>query len=244
MNSTSISRRESEIINKIKEHELVVFTPKDVQRFLGISDRNTYQILQRMKQKNSIINVEQGKYMLKEQWNSLDIYDVASLLITPSYIGFWSALHIHHLTDQVPQKIFVVTTKRKRSQRLQHQKITFVTIKPHWFFGYERYDDLIVSDKEKTIIDCLHIPSYAGGISQIYHALSDELNIERLISYCQQTKSSTIASRLGFLLEKKQLLKDKSSLEEMITSYALIDPEKENKKLNSKWKLYTGGEIK
>jgi predicted transcriptional regulator of viral defense system len=127
---------------------------------------------------------------------------------------------------------------------LQHQKITFVTIKPDWFFGYERYDDLIVSDKEKTIIDCLHIPSYAGGISQIYHALSDELNIERLISYCQQTKSSTIASRLGFLLEKKQLLIDKSSFEEMITSYALLNPEGDNKKLNSKWKLYTGGEIK
>jgi len=243
MNSTSISRRESEIINKIKEQELVVFTPKDVQRYLGISDRNTYQILQRMKRKNIIINVEQGKYMLKEQWNSLDIYDIASLLITPSYIGFWSALHIHHLTDQVPQKIFVVTTKRKRSQRLQHQKITFVTIKPHWFFGYERYQDLIVSDKEKTIIDCLHIPAYAGGISQIYNALSDELNIERLISYCQRTKSSTIASRLGFLLEKKQLLKDNTPLIEMITSYALLDPAADNKKLNSKWKLYTDGEV-
>lgn len=243
MNSTSISRRESEIITKIKEHELAVFTPKDVQRFLDISKRNTYQILQRMKQKNIIINVEQGKYMLREQWNSLDIYDIASLLITPSYIGFWSALHIHHLTDQVPQKIFVVTTKRKRSQRLQHQKISFVTVKPDWFFGYERYDNLIVSDKEKTIIDCLHLPKYAGGISQIYNALSAELNIERLISYCQQTKSSTIASRLGFLLEKKQLLKDNTPLKEMITSYALLDPEGDDKKLNSKWKLYTGGEI-
>jgi predicted transcriptional regulator of viral defense system len=243
MNSTSISRRESEIITKIKEYELVIFTPKDVQRFLGISDRNTYQILQRMKQKNIIINVEQGKYMLEEQWNSLDIYDIASSIITPSYIGFWSALHIHHLTDQVPQKIFVVTTKRKRSQRLQHQKITFVTIKPYWFFGYERYQNLIVSDKEKTIIDCLHIPAYSGGIPQIYNALSAELNIERLISYCQRTESSTIASRLGFLLEKKQLLNDNSSLKEMITSYALLDPEGDNKKLNSKWKLYTGGEI-
>jgi len=155
MNGTSISQRESEIISKIKENELVIFTPKDIRRFLGISQRNTYQLLQRMKQKNIIINVEQGKYMLQEQWNSLDIYDIASLLITPAYIGFWSALHIHHLTDQVPQKIFVVTTKRKRSQRLQQQKITFVTMKPHWFFGYERYQDLIVSDKEKTIIDCL-----------------------------------------------------------------------------------------
>lgn len=243
MNSTSISRRESEIITKIKEHELIVFTPKDVQRFLGISERNTYQILQRMKQKNIIVHVEQGKYMLEEHWNSVDIYDIASSLITPSYIGFWSALHIHHLTDQVPQKIFVVTTKRKRSQRIQNQKITFVTMKPYWFFGYERYQDLIVSDKEKTIIDCLHIPAYAGGISQIYQALSAELDIERLILYCQQTKSSTIASRLGFLLEKKQLLNSNSSLEEIITSYALLDPEGDNKKLNSKWKLYIGGEV-
>lgn len=242
MNGTSISQRESEIISKIKENELVIFTPKDIRRFLGISQRNTYQLLQRMKQKNIIINVEQGKYMLQEQWNSLDIYDIASLLITPAYIGFWSALHIHHFTDQVPQKIFVVTTKRKRSQRLQQQKITFVTMKPHWFFGYERYQDLIVSDKEKTIVDCLHIPSYAGGIPQIYQALSAELNIERLISYCQRINSSTIASRLGYLLEKKQLLNDNSPLKNMITSYATLDPDGDDSTLNNNWKLYMGGE--
>ena len=241
MNYNSVSRREAEIITKIKEHELVLFTPKDVQRFLHISQRYTYQILQRMKQKNIIIPVEKGKYMLLEHWNSIDIYDIASSLITPSYIGFWSALHIHHLTDQVPQRVFVVTTKRKRVLTLQQQTITFVSVKPHWFFGYERYDDLIVSDKEKTIIDCLHKPSYAGGIDQIYQALSSPLDIERLILYCQRTKSSTIASRLGYLLEQKQLLKDPTTLKKMITTYVKLDPASENKKMNSSWKLYVGG---
>lgn len=243
MKYSSISKRETEIITKIKEHQLLIFTPKHVQRLLNISERNTYQILQRMKQKNIIVSIEQGKYMLRDQWNLTDIYDIASSLITPSYIGFWSALHLHHLTDQVPQKIFVVSTKRKRAQHIQQQKITFVTMKPHWFFGYERHEDILVSDKEKTILDCLHMPAYTGGISQIYQALSSELNIERLISYCQITKSSTLASRLGYLLEKKQLLQEEKVLLQMIHSYAKLDPAIEHKKLNSKWKLYTGGEL-
>jgi len=78
-------------------------------------------------------------------------------------------------------------------------------VKPNWFFAYERYYNMVVSDKEKTIIDCLHVPAYAGGISHIYQALTSDLNIDTLIAYCQQTKSSTIASRLGYLLDKKQL---------------------------------------
>ncbi len=243
MKYSSISKRETEIITKIKEHQLLIFTPKHVQRFLNISERNTYQILQRMKQKNIILTIEQGKYMLKEQWNLADIYDIASSLITPSYIGFWSALHLHHLTEQVPQKIFVVSTKRKRPRQIQQQHLTFVTIKPHWFFGYERHGNIVVSDKEKTILDCLHMPTYTGGISQIYQALTSDLDIERLISYCQLTKSSTLASRLGFLLEKKQLLQDDAALLQMITSYAKLDSNLEHQKLNSKWKLYTGGEL-
>lgn len=243
MNNIPVSKREAELTSKIIEHEHLIFTPKDVQRFLHISKRNTYQLLQRMKQKNIIINVEQGKYILKEQWDTANIYDIASSLTTPSYIGFWSALHFHHLTDQVPQTVFVVTTKRKRLQTLQHQKIFFVTVKPNWFFGYERYHHTVVSDKEKTIIDCLHVPAYAGGISHIYQALTSDLNIDTLITYCQQTKSSTIASRLGYLLDKKQLITKRKPLQMMITTYAKLDPQMKKKRLEKTWKLYMDREI-
>ncbi|MCK5344248.1 MAG: hypothetical protein KAR20_12630 [Candidatus Heimdallarchaeota archaeon] len=243
MNNISISKRESEIIHKIKEHEQIIFTPKDIQRFLHISKRNIYQLLQRMKQKNIIITVEQGKYILKEQWDSMNIYDIVSSLITPSYIGFWSALHFHHLTDQVSTTVFVITTKRKRPLVLQHQKISFVTVKPDWYFGYERYEQTVVSDKEKTIIDCLHIPSYAGGIDHIYQALTSDLNIDKLISYCQLTKSSTIASRLGYLLDKKQLLRKRKPLESMITSYTKLDPKMNKKRIDKTWKLFIEGKI-
>ena len=243
MNNVSVSKRESEIMNKVKEHEQIIFTAKDVQRFLHISKRNTYQLFQRMKEKKIIVTIEQGKYMLREHWDSLNIYDIASSLITPCYIGFWSALHFHHLTDQVPQTVFVATTKRKRSHILQNQKISFVTLKPHWFFGYERYHHTVVSDKEKSIIDCLHVPAYGGGIDHIYQSLTSDLNIDTLIMYCQKTKSSTIASRLGYLLDKKQLLTKRTPLKRMITSYAKLDPLMKKKRVDKTWKLYIGEKI-
>jgi len=64
-----------------------------------------------------------------------------------------------------------------------------------------------------------------------------------LILYCQRTKSSTIASRLGYLLERKQLLKDPAPLKKMITTYVKLDTSSENKKMNSSWKLYVGGAL-
>ena len=56
MNNISVSKRESEIMNKIKEHEQIIFTAKDVQRFLHISKRNAYQLFQRMKEKKNYRN--------------------------------------------------------------------------------------------------------------------------------------------------------------------------------------------
>jgi len=52
MNNISVSKREAELTSKIIEHEHLIFTPKDIQRFLNISKRNTYQLLQRMKKNN------------------------------------------------------------------------------------------------------------------------------------------------------------------------------------------------
>ncbi len=45
MNSTPVSRREAEVIDAIESRDLVVFGPRDVERFLDVSSRNAYRIL-------------------------------------------------------------------------------------------------------------------------------------------------------------------------------------------------------
>ncbi|MFO7992016.1 MAG: type IV toxin-antitoxin system AbiEi family antitoxin [Thermoplasmata archaeon] len=234
----SIAKREAQLISEIRSREMVVFTPNDIHRFLDTSKENTYRIIGNMMEKDLVKRVERGKYILSETWKELDIYEIVPDIFQPCYIAFWSALHYHGMTDQVPQTVFVVTTKRKKSLGLQGQKIKYVTVKKSLFFGYERYGKVVVSDKEKTVIDCLRHPEYSGGISQIKDAISDELNTERLIEYCELTGSSAVASRLGYLLEERGIKFEKKELKKLIDTYTKLDPKQKKSVSNSEWKLY------
>ncbi len=122
MNSMNISRREAQVVSEMKIRDAVVFTPRDVRRFLGISRDNAYRIIMSKKSKGLIERIERGKYILKDVLNELDILEIVSHLFSPSYIAFWSALHFHGMTDQVPRRTFVATTKRKRNLRLQARR--------------------------------------------------------------------------------------------------------------------------
>lgn len=244
MNSTGISRRESQLITDIKKREMVIFTPTDTRRFLDISEVNARRIIQNMNNKDLIRRVERGKYILTETLNELDVYEIVSEIFKPSYIAFWSALHFHSMTDQVPRTVFMATTRRKRALHLQGQTIRYVTIKEKMLFGYERLEKVVVSDPEKTVIDCLRHPEYSGGIPHIYRALSKDLDPERLVEYCTRTGSSAIASRLGYMLEKKKINFKKDELKCMVSTYTKLDQEYEPSDPDPEWKLYVNRDLK
>src|SRR5258708_10513572 len=71
-------------------------------------------------------------------------------LVKPSAISHWSALSHHGLTEQVPRKVFVLTTARSvpRTRGARHERSTsgypvagpryeFIQTKPNRFFGID-----------------------------------------------------------------------------------------------------------
>jgi len=243
MKNTSISKREAQVLSEISNRDMIVFTPNDIRRFLNTSSENTNRILQSMVKKDLIKRLEVGKYISKENYNKLDIYDIATSLFIPSYLSHFSALHFHHMTDQVPRTVYITTTKRKRKMELQGNSVKFITVDPLIFFGYERYGRVVVSDPEKTIIDSLRIPEYSGGINHIISVITNDLNTDRLIDYAIKINSSSLSSRLGFILEKKGFDFDKELLKRSITTYSKLEPGKDSKTVNTFWKIYTEGDL-
>ena len=238
MNSISISKREAEVIDAIESRNLVVFEPKDVTRFLDVSTRNAYRILGRMTEKGLVQRLRRGAYIVTESYERLDSYAIASHLFTAGYIGFWSALHFHNLTEQVPRTIFVGVTKQKRSLTVQGQTVQFVRINEKTFFGYDQYGEAVVSDPEKTVLDCLRLQEYSGGIQQIFDAITDDLDVDRILRYAERLDNGAVASRLGYLLEQKGLLSDRERLQALVSSYTKLDQSGGRSDPVADWKLY------
>ena len=63
---------------------------------------------------------------------------------------------------------------------------------------------MLCSDLEKTIIDCLFKPDYAGGIVEVAKAIytsKDKIKYDILLEYAKKFDSQAVIKRLGFFLE-------------------------------------------
>lgn len=127
------------------------------------------------------------------------------------YIGYYSALQIHNLITQPSLKEQIVVSKQVRPSELRIKKVRFQMIyhNANHFFGSKKtwidnYHKVMCSDLEKTIIDCLFKPNYAGGIVEVTKAIfisKDRINYTTLLEYVVKFNSQAVIKRMGFLLE-------------------------------------------
>jgi predicted transcriptional regulator of viral defense system len=102
---------------------------------------------------------------------------------------------------------------------------------------------VLCSDLEKTIIDCLFKPDYAGGIVEVAKAIyisKDKINYNTLLEYAIKFDSQAVIKRLGFLLETLDISnKITEELQQLKTvSYVVLDTElpKVGKRI-SRWSI-------
>jgi predicted transcriptional regulator of viral defense system len=92
---------------------------------------------------------------------------LASRIANPHYIGFGTAAAHYGLTTQHRNVIFVVTPERLRAREVGESRVRIVNLSKNKYFGFEPVDVLgykvMISDREKTAIDCIDRPALAGG---------------------------------------------------------------------------------
>lgn len=173
-------------------------------------------------------------------------FEIAMALAEPAAISHWSALHYHGLTEQVPRKVFVLTTTETSIPRVRGSTMTkvfngypigdttyhFIRVKPERFFGTERVwigeARVTITDPERTLLDGLAMPHYCGDFAEVLHAFQArgaDLEVERIIEYALKLDGAT-AKRLGYVLERQGV--DPAKLERLaalpIKGFRALDP--------------------
>lgn len=202
-------------------------------------------VIYRMKKEGLIFKIERNKYTVHN-----DPLLISSSIVWPSYIAFWSALRYHNLTEQLPHKISIITTRATKNRKIKfnYAEIIFTKISPKFFFGFNKeiYNGFIifVSDPEKTIIDSILFKKIS--VSEIYEILKknfNDLNAEKIIDYALRTGSDALIKRIGYLLEKFN--KDFCyKVKKVSKNYVLLDycmPYKNRK--NKKWRIIENVEL-
>jgi Predicted transcriptional regulator len=205
-------------------------------------------ILSRMEEKGFIERIEKGKYLIiplgsEKGKYTLNEFVIASYLVEPFAISYWSALHHYGLTEQIPNTVFVQTPARKKKNRMEIFGVNYqiVRVKDEKFFGIKtewiEETPVSITDKEKTVIDCLDKPRYAGGILEITKALkTGSLDYNKLSTYAQKIDNFAVVRRLGYLCE--QIGIPVNLPHPRSNKYLLLDPTMPAKGENDpKWRL-------
>lgn len=250
-----LSKKEAYLLTSLAEKKKRLFGLKDVMDELGCSYNYAKVIASRLAKKKWLIPIEKGRYLIvpleagKESIYTEHEFIIASKLVHPYYIAYWSAMNYHGMTEQVPFTVFVATTKRRNKKEIHGVKYEFVTVTKNKFFGFSAVniagEAVNIPDREKTIIDALDHPEYCGGISEAAKALwnaRQKIDFRKLVDYAEKMKNRGIFKRLGYLLQKLEIKipeeLGKKIKENISKGYAALDTVVKRKgKHNSEWRL-------
>jgi predicted transcriptional regulator of viral defense system len=194
----------------------------DLSSVLGVSATWANNVLSKLARKGVAQRVGRGKYVVipadilygRKSYVADPLILINELMKeTEYYVSYYSAAHVHGLTEQMPFKTTVAVLKQMRSINVGNIFLNFVNLKKSRFFGYEeiRYLDATfnVSDIEKTLVDCVDRPELCGGFPEVARIISNafeagQLDQQKLVSYVKKFGSHAIAQRLGFIIEYVQ----------------------------------------
>jgi len=254
--SKGISYRSSELLDGLISRKKEFFTLKEALEILSDRDNTTVRkLLSDMTKRGVIMRIKEGLYHRIPYEQKPDQYLpnwhlTAEAMVKPReyYVGFYSALDIHGLITQPSMVEQVVTHEqvKPKVQQVKNVRFEFITLNKKRFFGYKKHwiDDfhkVNCSDLEKTFLDCLYKPDYAGGITEITKALyksREKLQPTRFQEYLKTFNTQVVYKRLGFIIGTLELYPE---LQEFITgkissSYVPLDPSLDKHgSYNSKW---------
>ena len=226
------------------------FTFEDAKRLSNLTYRSLQNLLFRLEIAGWIERIETGKYMLiplgaEKGKYTLNEFVIGSMLVEPYCISYWSALHYYGFTEQIPATVFIQTTSRKKKQNIKVFGINYRIIRliPEKFFGIRKEwfdnESIKISDKEKTIIDCLDKPQFCGGLIEVIKGINErEFDSTILTEYANKINNTGVIRRLGYLCDYYGIDIELPQIRKNIRNYLLLDPTmpKEGKR-DSKWRL-------
>lgn len=126
-----LSKKEIEVVSNLEFDKKYYFTATDIKKHFK-NKKQLANTIHRLKKKGRVVRLNKSKYFLvpikatSGKWTDHPFIIVDEIMDGQNYyIGGWSAANYWHLTEQVPMRIDVYTTKKPRKMNVLNTKIWF-----------------------------------------------------------------------------------------------------------------------
>jgi predicted transcriptional regulator of viral defense system len=213
-NTRTLSLQESRVALALTEGKRLEVERSEVIKLLGVSPKAADHIIESLRQKGWLERASWGKYVFIPPDQGPDavgegnLFALASRIADPYYIGYGSAAAHYGLTTQHRRLIILVTPAHIRPRELGEARVRIVNPKQNKFFGFGPVDVLgfavMMSDREKTAIDCINRAELAGGVAEaasILAVASRRLDWQKAADYLDRMDSTALVRRFGWVMD-------------------------------------------
>lgn len=221
-NTLQLSHLEQTIYFAAQRQGVHVLNAGTVVRMVDVAHRHAANLLASMARKGALGRIGRGRYavippdVLYERKSyvadpHMVIHELmqAEGLVDRYYVGYQSAAAIHGAAHQLPLALLVVVPDQRRPIQLGPARIQFVQIEPAKLFGFQELTyhgtRLNVSDREKTLLDCLERFDLCGGVTEVARTISslvEGTETGKLLDYLPRMGNQTLVQRLGLILAR------------------------------------------
>ncbi len=165
------------------------FGYETIGRVLNLSPASARVMASRYVKAGLLLRVKRNIYLLKEKWNALsseDLFQIANLIQTPSYISLMTALDYYQITTQLQQNFYEsIALKRTKNVEISTAFFSYTKINPDLYFGFVKRQNFFIAEAEKAFLDAIYLASlgrYSMDLSSIDFS---KFNTDKLNLMCQ-----------------------------------------------------------
>jgi len=246
------------LLSRAEFEKQKVITTEYAVKVLG-GYRKATSLLDKLSKRNRLIQLKRGQYLIvplkapKQLWMPNE-FVIASLWMDkiPYYIGYTSMYSYWGFTDQVPQSVTILNTRKEGNKNIKNVKFVAIKISPRKMYGIKRIkiegQDISISDKERTLVDFIFRPMGSWeNVQSVVNKQINSIDISKFISYLIKYPSVAVRKRGGLMLEKAGVSQDDLNiLKKSIggkNTYTNFNPfiSSRKGKVNPEWKLIING---
>ncbi len=249
--------KETEVVARLSYEKTTVITRDQLGELFNFDQASMNQIIFRFKKKGIFKPVKKGVYFYSPLDSGPDGSTINEFLIPAIlypkgnyYVGYGTMYNYYGFTDQIFQVIYVLNTSKQYRKVIGNMAFNMVKLSPKRMYGLEKIRigdaDVIVSDRERTLVDLVYFSDPVGGLNNAFNILGEQVGVRRidtgkLIKYASQFPITSTRKRTGFILDKiglpgGELLPLLKSVEK--TSLGTLYNSKSRKgKINNKWRI-------
>jgi predicted transcriptional regulator of viral defense system len=173
--------------------------------------RSILNMLHRLTHQGRVRQLTKGVYRGALAAVPLNRYRVPAALRSDATVALHSALEWHGVANQVFQSVYYFSARARKD--VVFENVTYHRAAPpvalarahkERFQTGETSEGFLVTNRERSLVDCLLFLDYSGGIEELDKSLAmfPSFDFDAALEYLKLLRRPWLYSRLGFLLDR------------------------------------------